>query len=249
MAADSPNAGLAATYDERAGTYRSFGNGSLLDVVLGVVPPGGSVLDIGCASGGLLAALEGHAGRRVGLEISDTAAAAARLVADDVIVGDIADPALSEGVESFDVVVLADVLEHTAESSDALVQALRFCAPGGRVVISVPNVAHWQSRKGLLQGRWDYTESGLLDRGHLKFFTLSTILSEVRAAGLAVEQVESVIPRLSNHLPVLGRLPGRVSAAGERAWKRFGVRRPELMAYQLMVVARKPASTTDTGSR
>ncbi|MCW2545492.1 MAG: Methyltransferase type 11 [Frankiales bacterium] len=237
------NSALAASYDERAATYRTFGNGSLLDVLVEVLPPGGSVLDIGCASGGLLAGIKDHAGRRVGLEISETAAKAAREVADDVIVGDIADPELSRGVEGFDVVVLADVLEHTAEPAEALEQALRFCAPGGRVVISVPNVAHWQVRKGLLRGHWDYVESGVLDRGHLRFFTLATIVAEVTAAGLVVERVNGIIPRLRNHVPGVVRLPKRMSGAAERAWQRFGERRLPMMAFQFIVVARLPEAS------
>lgn len=238
MTAPSPHAALAESYDARTSTYQRFGNGSLLEVVLSVLPQGGSVLDVGCASGGLLAALEGSAGRRVGLEISRSAAEEARHVADDVVVGDIADEALDLGTEPFDVVVLADVLEHTAEPATALRQVLRFCQPTTRIVVSVPNVAHWSARMQLGRGRWDYTESGLMDRGHLRFFTTSTIVAELLAAGLQVDGVSPVVPRLRNHLPVVERLPGRLAALVERLWQRLGRKRLELMAYQLVVVAR-----------
>jgi methionine biosynthesis protein MetW len=240
MTTPSPNSALATSYDARRATYSTFGNGSLLDVVRDVLPANGSVLDIGCASGGLLAALAGSAGRRVGIEISQAAAAAAREVADEVFVGDIADPELDLGPDGFDVIVLADVLEHTADPTAALAQALRFCAPQGKVVVSVPNVAHWIARVQLARGKWDYVESGLLDRGHLRFFTRSTILAELQAAGLRIERVESVVPRLVNHLPIIDRLPGRLRAMSESAWQRLGARRPEAMAYQLMVVAQLP---------
>lgn len=238
MAERSANAGLAETYDERASTYRVFGNGSLVDVVREVLPRGGSVLDVGCASGGLLAQLADQAGRRVGIEISESAAAAAREVADEVVVGDVADPQLLAGVTPFDVVVLADVIEHTTDATAALRASLRFCRRGGAVVVSVPNVAHWSARMDLARGRWDYTESGLMDRGHLRFFTTRSLLDELAAAGVEVEALSPVVPRLRNHVRAVNRLPRGLQARVERGWQSLGRRRPSLMAYQLIVVGR-----------
>jgi hypothetical protein len=88
------------------------------------------------------------------------------------------------------------------------------------------------------RGRWDYAESGLMDRGHLRFFTRATIVSELTAAGLQIEAVSPIVPRLRNHLPVVERLPGRLATLVETLWQRLGRRRQELMAYQLVIVAR-----------
>lgn len=83
---------------------------------------------------------------------------------------------VEEGLEpfaaqSFDVILLLDVLEHLAEPLSFLQQALALLAPGGRALISVPNVAHWSVRLMLLLGFFEYTERGILDRTHLHFFT------------------------------------------------------------------------------
>jgi len=238
MATGAADSALAASYDARAATYRQFGNGSLLDVVRSVLPPNGSVLDIGCASGGLLAALAGDASRRVGIEISQSAAAAAREVADEVIVGDIADPLLTAGREPFDVVVLADVVEHTPLQGEALRHAARWCRPGGAVVVSVPNIGHWSARVSLARGRWEYAESGIFDRGHLRFFTERSLLDELAMVGLEIESVSPVVPRLRNHVKRVTQLPKPVGTRMERSWQWIGRRRPGLMAFQLIAVAR-----------
>jgi len=237
MPAPSTHSSLAQSYDERTSTYQTFGNNALLQVVRRVLPREGAVLDVGCASGGLLAGLRDVAARRVGVEISSSAAAAAAAEADKVVVGDIADPALSLDGEQFDVVVLADVVEHTVDPHKTLELVRRHCKPTGRIVVSVPNVAHWAMRWQLARGRWDYTESGVLDRSHLRFFTRTSVVDAIVDAGYAVEDVTVIVPRLRNHVALLRRAPKRLDATVERWWQRLGRRRPGLFGYQLLVVA------------
>ena len=129
------------------------------------------MLDIGCASGGLLALLRPRAGHLAGLELSASAATAAAQIADHVVQGALEDPDLPFEEGSFDLVVLADVLEHLADPAAGLARAVRWCRPGGAVLVSVPNVAHWQARLTLLRGRWPQTDSGTFDASHLRWFT------------------------------------------------------------------------------
>ena len=72
----------------------------------------------------------------------------------------------------FDVVILADILEHLAEPAALLRLVARELNPGGMVLISVPNVARWSVRWHLMRGRFDYTETGIMDVTHLSWFTL-----------------------------------------------------------------------------
>ena len=89
--------------------------------------------------------------------------------------------------------VLADVLEHLREPARALRDATDLLREGGRLVLSVPNVAHGALRLALLQGRWSYTETGLLDRTHLHFFTRTSLFELVEGAGLAVDQLRATV--------------------------------------------------------
>ena len=215
----------------KADVYEAFGNPALLRAVVDHLAPGAAVLDVGCASGGLLARLAPHAGRREGIEVDPVAAAAAADFADRVHVGSV-DQLGPEG-PPFDVVVLGDVLEHVPDPAATLDRVLAWLSPEGRLVISLPNVAHWSVRLSLVAGRWEYRDSGILDDTHLRFFTWATGRELVEGAGLRIVDRRPVISGLRAHL---GRpLPATV----DRAWRRIGVRRPNLFAYQQIIVAER----------
>lgn len=235
---------LAAHYEDKRGTYAAFGTGLVHDLAREVLAasPGGAVLDVGCASGGLLAALAPVARRRDGVELSRGAAEAARQHADDVVgTGlDRLEPGDLAGA-LYDLVVCADVLEHLVDPADGLRRAVALVRPGGAVLVSVPNVAHWSVRRQLAGGRFDYAPSGILDEGHLRFFTRRSLDALVRGAGLVEPRHEAVLPALRNHVPALDRAPARVRAAVEARWRALGERRAELLGFQLVCLARRPA--------
>lgn len=175
----------------------------------------GEALEIGCASGATLHALlrTNRVGRAVGVEAFPAAAAAARERLTDVVEMDaeqwLAHPTLEVRPE---LVIVADVLEHLVDPWAAL-QRLRALQPaGGTLLLSMPNVQHWTVTVPLLvRGRWRYTESGLLDRTHLRFFTREGILALLRDASYAPE-------RSSVSTGPTGRLAIRLSAGLLRPW-------------------------------
>lgn len=242
---DTDPSGLGETfYDGKAAVYRNARNDVLLSRVRTALPVGGRVLDVGCASGDLLARIGSRAGYRAGVELSPAAAVEASKVADDV-----ANVAVTAELpfprESFDVIVCADILEHLADPYGALRWVVQWCRPGGAVLISMPNVAHWHARLRLLRGVWRYGPSGLFDRGHLRFFTRDTLMELVTGAGLVVEScTPAQPPALALQLPAVSRLPTPVRqvldygsrVAGyplARGW-------PTMFAYQLVCTARRP---------
>lgn len=228
-------------YDRKAGAYEEFQNLELLRVVQETLPRGGRILDVGCASGGLLAHLEPLAGFRAGIELSREAADAAGRIADHVVCGGIDDDSIDFPPGSFDVVVCADVLEHLSDPAAALRRVVGWTAPGGAVVVSVPNIANLQSRLRLLRGVWRYEACGIWDSGHLRFFNLDSLRALLGDAGLQVESVaatvalELQIPRVVRHLPK----PAVVWI--ERAAKALARLRPQVFGVQLICVGRKVA--------
>lgn len=144
------------------------------------------VLDIGCAGGGLGRMLKRRGCRVAGVELDPAAGQAAGHVLDEILVGDVGDLDLVKhfGRESFDVVVLGDVLEHVADPGAVLRKVRPLLAPSGSVVASIPNVAHGSVRLALLQGRFDYRPLGLLDATHVRFFTRGSVYQLFREAGL-----------------------------------------------------------------
>ncbi|MFP5375590.1 MAG: methyltransferase domain-containing protein [Acidimicrobiia bacterium] len=144
------------------------------------------VLDVGCAAGDLGRALRRRGCRVAGVELDPAAAEAARSALDEVLTGDVGELDLVGhfGKESFDVVVLGDVLEHLPDPVAALRRLQPLLAPEGSVVASIPNVAHGAVRLALLAGRFDYRPLGLLDSTHLRFFTRASVYETFREAGL-----------------------------------------------------------------
>lgn len=152
------------------------------------VSPGSHVLDIGAADGSVARRLAERDCRVVAVEIETEAAKAAERYCEQVVLGDVEALDLADAVDGrqFDVVLLLDVLEHLREPLATLKAAANRVKPGGRLIVSVPNVTHAALRLQLLAGRFEYTETGLLDRTHLHFFDRPAVEGLLARADLSV---------------------------------------------------------------
>jgi 2-polyprenyl-3-methyl-5-hydroxy-6-metoxy-1,4-benzoquinol methylase len=184
------------------------------------------VLDVGCSSGYLARHLVERGCTVVGLEFDPDAAAAARSVCTDVLVGDVETMELPFEEASFDVVLCGDLVEHLRDPEAFLARARPLLHPDGRLVLTTPNVANWSLRLGLLAGRWRYTERGILDRTHTHLFTRKTLVETLERAGYRVDVLDFTVP-----LPVLR------NETTERIAHGIGRIRPSLFAYQFVVSA------------
>jgi glycosyltransferase involved in cell wall biosynthesis len=123
----------------------------------------------------------------------------------------------------FDVVLLADVIEHCRNGRELLVEAQRYLVPGGRIIVSTANVGFLPVRLGLLFGRFDYTPRGILDATHVRLYTRRSFLRTIRDAGLEPLRVRVAPPPLEALFPAAAA--SRLMAAGDamlygmaRAW-------------------------------
>jgi 2-polyprenyl-3-methyl-5-hydroxy-6-metoxy-1,4-benzoquinol methylase len=195
---------------------------------------GRRLLDVGAADGLLSRHLTARGWKVTALEADATAAAAAEPHCERVIVADL-DAALPSLDPVFDAIVCGDVLEHLAHPAPALRSLAEALAPGGVVVVSVPNVAHLWMRLSLLAGRFDYAERGILDRTHLRFFTERSLRALLAEAGLTVTRATATPAPLYQVVPeryhgaVLARTHGASAAAARLL--------PRLLGYQLVLQA------------
>jgi glycosyltransferase involved in cell wall biosynthesis len=189
------------------------------------------ILDVGCADGrlGELLRLSGHtvfgvdSVKQDGVEI--------RL--DGFVESDLSHGLPLEAGDDYDVIVAADVLEHTANPDEVLANLATALAPGGVVLVSIPNFAHWYPRVRTALGRFDYDRRGILDAGHLRFFTRASFERLVTRAGMRVRQ------RATTGLPVeVATRGGEVPSTAEHLVARIdhiGVALwPTLFGYQFL---------------
>lgn len=140
------------------------------------------VLDAGCGFATTSARIEKLGNHVTGVEESSVACEVAAQRLSHVVNADLQGADL--GTAQFDVLIFADVLEHLPWPVGVLRRYLQWLAPGGSVIISLPNVGLWSVRLAHLFGRWEYEETGVLDRTHLRFFTRRTARWMLDQAGL-----------------------------------------------------------------
>ena len=158
------------------------------------------ILEIGAGAGALGAAFKRRnpACTWVGVEAASEPAERASRLLDKVYVVDIelvlaADkhdqPDWLASAANYDAIVFGDVLEHLRDPWAVLKSLTRCLADDGVVLACIPNIGHWTVIDGLMRGQFQYTESGLLDRTHLRFFTASSMLESFRSAALAPTKI------------------------------------------------------------
>jgi len=91
---------------------------------------------------------------------------------------------------TLDLILCLDVLEHLVDPWRVTSFLQKLLKPGGALIISVPNIRNRDILFPLLfKGKWDYTEAGVLDKTHLRFFVRRTAIELVESSGLTVDKV------------------------------------------------------------
>jgi 2-polyprenyl-3-methyl-5-hydroxy-6-metoxy-1,4-benzoquinol methylase len=140
------------------------------------------ILDVGCGAGatsGWLRTMFPEA-TCVGIEGNPGVLAALKANVHEAYIADL-NGAIPE-VGKPDVILLLDVLEHLIDPRNVLEHMRSILAPGGTIIVSLPNVAHYSVLLPLLlRGRFDYKEAGIMDRTHLHFYYKGSIRALVEA--------------------------------------------------------------------
>lgn len=194
----------------------------------------GKLLDLGAAGGELCEAVRDRFDSTIAFEFDSGRIPQLRRRFDHGVIADL------ERIEKLppncDAILLADVIEHLRDPGSLLRLVRESLNPGGRVFISVPNIANVTIRIGLLLGLFIYRDRGILDSTHLRFYTMQSLRDEVESAGFEIEELSgSAVPIrliLGNYVPLpLIRLGEAILAPLTQLWR-------ALLAYQLIVVAK-----------
>lgn len=164
------------------------------DIILGAIPKGARVLDVGCGDGTLMARLKSQTGAIVrGMELSQEGVNACVAKGLSVVQGDAdLDLALYPN-DSFDVVVLSRTIQATRKPEAVLAQMRRV---GKTAIVSLPNFGFWQVRLSLLfTGRMPVTR-GLPENWHqtenLHLCTLLDFEELAKSCGFRVTSVTRI---------------------------------------------------------
>jgi SAM-dependent methyltransferase len=176
----SPTGLDTQSYELKPSPHSSHGR--LLSWLATIEPT--DVLDVGCSDGqfGALARQLGH--RVTGVDLVKHEGVAERL--DEFIEADVS-LGLPSDTGSYRVIVAGDILEHVTDPQMLLRSMAAHLEPGGEILVSVPNFAHWYPRGRVALGRFDYDQRGPLDHGHVRFFTRKSFERLVAASGLLVQ--------------------------------------------------------------
>jgi len=164
------------------------------------------ILDVGCGRGCLGAQLKqlDRSRRVIGVERESGPAAAASAHLDEVLQVDIERADLSLADHSVDCVIFGDILEHLYDPETVLRRTRRLLTQRGVILCSVPNIQHHTVITDLLKGEFQYSESGLLDWTHVRFFTYASFTKLLLNAGFLPEVLDrSVAGERSSAMKIL----------------------------------------------
>jgi len=206
---------------------------------------GRKLLDVGAADGLLSRRLTELGWRVTAIEGDPALAQAGARDCERMITLNL-DREIPVGEGPFDVIVYGDVLEHLVDPLRILVELDRSLAPGGFVILSVPNIAHLWIRLLLLFGRFDYLDRGILDHSHLRFFTERSLRAMLADAGLLIERFTATPAPLYQILPVSWHRRWVAATHSVNALIARNARR--LLGYQFIVLAHPKSAAERPGA-
>ena len=205
--------------------------------VLKAVPASAkNVLDLGCGTGNFAAALkERGAVEIVGVTYSEAEAAQAAGKVDRVLVEDLDTfvPPADFGV--FDAVICSHILEHLAQPRRLLRLLHRLMSPGATLIVALPNVLHWKNRLRLFAGDFKYTDGGIMDTTHARFYDWDTARALITESGFVLS---SALAEGNLPMPFIRRLLPRSLAEGFDRSATAAC--PGLFGAQFVLVAQLP---------
>lgn len=190
-----------------------------------------TILDVGCGDGTLARAIRSEWPAKIsGITHSAEEAAQAESTMEAVLVADL-NGFDGGSLGQFDCVICSHVLEHLVDPWQLLRTLRPHLNSGGTLIVALPNLLFWRNRLAMLAGHFRYTDGGLMDRTHCKFFDWQTAADLVTQAGF--DQVERSAHGAWPGSHLLGPLKAPLDRLAETTF-------PGLFGWQFVLVGRAP---------
>lgn len=185
-------------------------------ILYNFIPEKSRVLDVGCSSGNFGEVLINEKKCTVvGLDIDEGDIKIAKKKLNEAYVLNIEQDDLSK-LGTFDAIVFADVLEHLMNPSTSLEKVKKLLKPGGKILFSLPNMSHVSTRLRLIEGSFDYTPTGILDRTHLHYYDQTEVDQVFSNARLKIQEIMPTTITFTEKM-----IEDRLSKVGLKASKAF----------------------------
>jgi 2-polyprenyl-3-methyl-5-hydroxy-6-metoxy-1,4-benzoquinol methylase len=155
-------------------------------VILEKIRPLSVVLELGSSTGIMTNYMKNNLNCKVYIcEIDESAIQIAKQYAEDAWQGDLESLGWVDAFENikFDYIICADVLEHLRNPEIVLNESKKLLKDDGSLLLSIPNIGHNSVVFDLLDNKFEYTEVGILDKTHLKFYTYNSLKKLCKDAG------------------------------------------------------------------
>jgi len=151
-----------------------------------------SVLEVGCGEGKFRKYLTQNT-EYWGIEPDQSAAQIAQKTLNTVLIGEYRQVYEQLPDDFFDLIICNDVIEHMSDEVDFLHSIQHKMTDSGSIVISVPNVRFARNLYNIVVKKdWQYTNAGILDRTHLRFFTQKSIIRTVKSCDFHIEKFSGI---------------------------------------------------------
>jgi len=181
-------------YNDKKNVYSI--SGSRLSHILSLIDGDKlDILDIGCGRGVLAQELVRLGHKVSGVDISDEALNEAKEWLSESYCFDI-QGRWPEEIKSkkFDLVIASEVIEHIFDPVVFLNNIKGILNKDGKVIITTPNILFWKNRFKIFFGKFEYTNSGLMDFGHIRFLTIKSARKYIKQSGLKIEKENHLYP-------------------------------------------------------
>ena len=172
-------------------TEIKFDFNNTMTIFIDNIEAGSTILEFGPASGRLTKYLKEEKKCDMYIvELDEEAGKIAAQSAKDYVIGDIQDYVWMEKFAhiQFDYILFADVLEHLTEAANVVKESAKLLKPTGQICLSVPNIAHNSVIIDMLNNKFEYKATGIMDNTHVHFYTKDSLDLFVKECGLYIEK-------------------------------------------------------------
>lgn len=206
-----------------------------LSKIIEILTPESYILELGPAEGYLTKCMYEQLNCRIDcVEISPEMARITKKYCNRMVIGDLDEMDLGSHFKSgsYDFVIIADVLEHIKEDKKTLTACRNLLKDNGKLIVSVPNIAHSSIIGSLLKGQFEYRDQGLLDPTHIKFYTRESIQALLTKCQFQMDNVDtvSILPEETEIGDSLTDLPFDL--------QNVILNRPDSLTYQFIITCR-----------